>query len=174
MAITSPGKSWSTIRSWARSSIAYLKTIPAVDAVIPAKRVGPLARVLSLTTDFPLIEVERVPTSGPRARAVPRGATRQYGDYLATTGSCKSCHLDELSGGTPMEKNLLSSNLTPAGIGKWTEADFTKSLREGTRPDGRVLSAVMPWPYTRLMSDDEIHALWLYIRSVPSRKTGSN
>lgn len=156
------------------NSIAYLKTIPAVDAVIPAKRVGPLARVLSLTTDFPLIEVERVPTSGPRPQAVPREATRQYGDYLATTGSCKSCHLADLSGGVPIEQNLLSSNLTPTGIGKWTETDFTKSLREGIRPDGKVLSAVMPWPYTRFMSDDEIHALWLYIRSVPPKKTGRN
>jgi len=156
------------------NSIAYLKTIPAVDAVIPAKRVGPVARVLFLTTDFPLVEVESVPTSGPRPKAVPREATRQYGDYLATTGSCKSCHLADLSGGAPIGENVVSSNLTPTGIGKWTEADFKKSLREGIRPDGKALSAAMPWPYTRFMSDDEIHALWLYIRSVPARNTGGN
>jgi mono/diheme cytochrome c family protein len=156
------------------NSIAYLKTISAVDAVVPSKRVGPLARTLYLTTDFPLVPAERVPTSGLRPPALPREATRQYGDYLATTGSCKSCHLQDLSGGVPIAKNLLSSNLTPTGIGKWSEADFTKALRGGIRPDGRVLSAVMPWPYTRFMSDDEIHALWLYIHSVPPRNARGN
>jgi len=152
------------------NSIAYLKTIPAVDEVVPAKRVGPLARVLYLTTDFPLVQAEKVPTTGPRPPIVTPGPTREYGDYLATTGSCKSCHLQDLSGGVPIEKNLLSANLTPTGIGNWSEADFRKSLRSGIRPDGRVLSALMPWPYTRLMTDEEIHALWLYIHSVPRKK----
>ena len=151
------------------NTIAYLKTIPPVDAVIPPKRVGPLSRALYLTTDFPLIAAEMVPTTGPRPPVVARGRTREYGDYLATTGACKSCHLQDLSGGVPIEKNVLSANLTPTGIGKWSEADFTKSLRGGIRPDGRVLSAVMPWPYTRFMTDDEVHALWLYVRSVPPR-----
>jgi mono/diheme cytochrome c family protein len=151
------------------NSIAYLKTIPAMDAAIPAKRVGPLARVLFLLTDFPLVQIEKVPISGPRPDVVPPGPTREYGDYLATTGSCKSCHLQNLSGGVPIAKNLLSANLTPTGIGNWSEADFSKSLRNGIRPDGRVLSAVMPWPYTRLMTDEEMHALWLYIHSVPPR-----
>jgi mono/diheme cytochrome c family protein len=151
------------------NSIAYLKTIPAMDAAIPAKRVGPVARVLFLLTDFPLVQIEKVPISGPRPDVVPPGPTREYGDYLATTGSCKSCHLQNLSGGVPIAKNLLSANLTPTGIGNWSEADFSKSLRNGIRPDGRVLSAVMPWPYTRLMTDEEMHALWLYIHSVPPR-----
>ena len=30
-----------------------------------------------------------------------------------------------------------ASNLTPAGIGHWQEADFVRALREGIRPDGR-------------------------------------
>lgn len=151
------------------NSIAYLKTIPAVDGVTPAKRVGPLARALFLMTDFPLIQSEKVPITGPRPAVAPPGPTREYGDYLAITGSCKSCHLQDLSGGVPIAKNLLSANLTPTGIGNWSEADFIKALRNGIRPDGRVLSAVMPWPYTRLMTDEEMHALWLYIHSLPPR-----
>lgn len=151
------------------NSIAYLKTIPAVDATLPPKRIGLLARALYLTTDFPLVQAEKVPQSGPRPSKIAAGPTREYGDYLATTGSCKSCHLQDLSGGVPIGKNLLSANLTPRGIGNWSEADFKKSLRDGIRPDGRVLSALMPWPYTRLMTDDEIHALWLYVHSVPPK-----
>lgn len=149
------------------NTIAYMKTIPAVDGVVPAKRVGPLARVLYLRTAFPLVPAERTPQHGPRPRVVAPGPTREYGEYLAATGGCKSCHLQDLSGGVPVAKNLLSANLTPTGIGKWTEADFRKALRDGIRPDGRVLSAVMPWPNTRFMTDDEIHSLWLYVHSVP-------
>ncbi len=151
------------------NSIAYLKTIPAVDADIPPKRIGPLARALFLMTDFPLVQAAKVPLSGPRPPKIPAGPTREYGDYLAVTGSCKSCHLQDLSGGVPIARNLLSANLTPKAIGNWTEADFRKALRDGVRPGGRILSAVMPWPYTRLMTDDEIHALWLYVHSVPPK-----
>ncbi|GAC1410149.1 MAG: c-type cytochrome [Gemmatimonadaceae bacterium] len=151
------------------NTIAYLKTIPAVDATVPTKRIGPLARALYLTTDFPLIPAETIPLNGPRPLAVAQGPTREYGFYLATLGGCRSCHLKDLAGGVPIEGKVLSANLTPKGIGNWTELDFRKALRNGIRPGGRVLSAVMPWAYTRLMTDDETHALWLYIHSVPPR-----
>lgn len=151
------------------SVIAYLKTIPAVDAVVPPKKVGPLARALYLGTDFPLIPGENLPHDQPRPAEVPRGVTSEYGNYLATIGGCKSCHLADLNGGVPMEGAVLSANLTPTGIGKWTEADFMKVMRSGIRPDGRVLSAVMPWPYMRHMTDDELRALWTYLRSLPPK-----
>ncbi len=151
------------------SVIAYLKTIPAVDAVLPPKKVGPLARALYLATDFPLIPAESVPHDQPPPPEVPRGVTREYGNYLATIGGCKSCHLPDLNGGVPIEGNVISANLTPTGLGKWTEADFVKAIRTGIRPDGRVISAVMPWPYMRHMTDDELRALWIYLRSLPPK-----
>ena len=151
------------------SVIAYLKTIPAVDAVVPPTNIGPLARALSLGTDFPLVPAAKLPHDRPRQPEVPRGVTAEYGGYLATIGGCKSCHLPELNGGVPIAGNVLSANLTPAGLGQWTESDFVKSMRSGIRPDGRVLSAVMPWPYMRHMTDDELKALWLYLRSLPPK-----
>ena len=151
------------------SVIAYLKTIPAVDAVLPSRNMGPLARALWLGTDFPLIPAEKLPHTQPQAPAVPPGVTREYGSYLATIGGCKGCHLPDLNGGVPVEKNVFSANLTPTGIGAWTEADFIKSMRNGIRPDGRVLSAAMPWPYIRHMTDDELRALWIYIKSLPPK-----
>jgi hypothetical protein len=69
----------------------------------------------------------------------------------------------------PVEGNVISANLTPTGIGKWTQADFVKAMRSGIRPDGRILSAAMPWPYMRLMTDDELSALWVYLRSLPPK-----
>lgn len=151
------------------SVIAYLKTIPAVDAAVPTSSIGPLARALYLGTDFPLIPAENLPHDRPRPAEVPRGVTVEYGGYLATIGGCKSCHLPDLNGGVPVEGGVLSANLTPTGIGRWSEADFFRSMRNGVRPDGRILSAAMPWPYIRLMTDDELRALWLYLRSLPPK-----
>ena len=66
-----------------------------------------------------------------------------------------------------------ASNLTPAGIGSWTEVDLTRALREGKRPDGSQLDEFMPWKVFRGMTDAEIHAVWLYLRSVPARPFGN-
>lgn len=151
------------------SLVAYLKTLPPVDAVLPPKRIGPLARALYVATDFPLVPAEEIPHDQPRPAAITPGVSREYGDYLASIGGCKSCHLKDLNGGVPVEGNVMSANLTPAGIGKWTQADFVKAMRSGIRPDGRVLSAAMPWPYMRLMTEDELAALWVYLRSLPPK-----
>ncbi len=151
------------------SVIAYVKSVAPVDAVVPEKRVGALARALYLATDFPLVPAEAVPHDDPRASPVPAGATTEYGGYLATIGGCKSCHLPDLNGGVPVEGNVITANLTPTGLGKWTESDFRKAMRTGIRPDGRVLSAAMPWPYMRQMTDEELGALWLYLRSLPPK-----
>ena len=102
---------------------------------------------LYLTTDFPLVQAERVPQSGTRPANVAAGPTREYGDYLATTGSCKSCHLQDLSGGVPIGRNLLSANITPRGIGNWTEADFKKAcipFHRKTGEDARSIPVRTP------------------------------
>ena len=67
----------------------------------------------------------------------------------------------------------LASNLTPAGLGAWTEADFVRALREGRRPDGSAINEFMPWRGYGAMTDSELRALWLYLRSVPPRATGT-
>jgi len=66
-----------------------------------------------------------------------------------------------------------ASNLTPAGIGSWTEVDLTRALREGKRPDGSQLDEFMPSKVFRGMTDAEIHAVWLYLTSVPARPFGN-
>lgn len=151
--------------------IAYIKSVPPVDQTIPAPSIGPIARVLSVLTPFPLLPGRDIDRNAPRPAPVAVGVTKEYGDYLVTAGGCKSCHNPNLSGGTANE-GVKTANLTPAGIGKWTEADFTKALRTGVRPDGRILSAVMPWPEMKDLTDDEIKAMWMYLQSLPARPAG--
>jgi mono/diheme cytochrome c family protein len=152
--------------------IAYVKSVPPVDQVTSPPRIGPIMRVLSvMIPEFPLVAAEKIDRGEARPDSVPVGVNTAYGDYLVTTGGCKSCHNPSLSGGGKIE-GVVAANLTPAGIGGWSEADFFKALRNGIRPDGRILSAVMPWPYTKNLTDDELRAMWMYIRTVKPRPAG--
>jgi len=153
--------------------IAYVKSVPPVDQVTSAPQIGPIMRMLSVTVrEFPLVTAEMIKRGDPHPVTVPVGVTKEYGDYLVTTGGCKGCHNLNLSGGVKIQ-GVPSANLTPAGIGGWTEADFVKGLRTGVRPDGRILSAVMPWLYTKNLTNGELQAMWMYIHNVPARPTGS-
>ncbi len=158
----------------AASLFAYLRSLPPVDRTLPPSRLGPLGRGLYLSGKLPLFAAERIAHQAPRPAPVSPGVTREYGEYLATVGGCRGCHGKDLVGGpipgTPPEWPP-ASNLTPAGIGAWTEADFFKSLRSGIRPDGTAINGVMPWALAGQMSDDEIRAVWLYLRSVPAKQT---
>lgn len=151
--------------------IAYLKTVPPVDQTTSPKKIGPIARALSVLSDFPLIPARLINRDERRPASVSIGVTKEYGNYLLMTGGCTTCHNSNLSGGVKIQ-GVASANLTPAGIGKWTEADFVKALRTGVRPDGRILSAVMPWPRTKYLTDDEIRAMWMYLQTLPARQTG--
>jgi len=51
---------------------------------------------------------------------------------------------------------------------KWSLADFTRLLREGKRPVGTGVNPAMPWRWLKNLSDDEIAALWMYLRSLPA------
>ena len=59
-------------------------------------------------------------------------------------------------------------DITPAALHVWTERDFTTLMRTGRRPDGSPLHPIMPWTSYRWMADEELRALWRYLRSVPA------
>ena len=52
------------------------------------------------------------------------------------------------------------------------EADFARAMRQGRRPDGSALDPFMPWEVFGKMNDAELHALWVYLRSMPPRAFG--
>lgn len=153
--------------------VAYIRALPPVDKTHPTQRVGPLARVLSVLTGFPLVPARLVDHARPHPQSVRADSTPEYGKYLADVGGCTGCHGPGLSGGA-MGPGKPASNLTPAGIGTWTEADFFRALREGKRPSGTPIDSLsMPWKRAGMMTDAEIHAVWLYLRSVPAKEFGN-
>lgn len=153
--------------------IAYVKSVPPVDRQEPASTVKPLGRVLFLAGQFPLLPAEVIDHAAPLPAAPPAGVTVEYGHYLVATGGCMHCHGDNLSGG-PVAGAAPdfppAANLTPGGeLRGWSDADITRALREGKRPNGSSLNTFMPWKATRLLTDDEITALIRYLRSVPAQ-----
>lgn len=64
-----------------------------------------------------------------------------------------------------------SANLTPheTGIGSWKLEQFSKALREGKSKgldNGRMLLPPMPWVNYRRMSDDDLAAVFSFLKSL--------
>ncbi|HET7240284.1 MAG TPA: c-type cytochrome [Gemmatimonadales bacterium] len=141
--------------------IGYLRTLPPVDRTVPPPRIGPLPRVLYLVGNFPLLAVEKVDHNARQTDPDPAD-TLEYGRYLATIGGCRACHGMALKG----DANPDAPPIDRERLHVWTEADLFRALREGRRPDGTVLDPEkMPWVQSGRMTDDEIRAVWRYLRS---------
>jgi len=147
----------------AAAVIAYMRSVPPVDRELAPSRVGPLGHVLFATGQLPLVPAEKI-DHAPRARRVPpAGVTREYGQYLTSVGGCTGCHTPTLGGGPGH-----GPNITPGGpVGSWSEADWFRAMREGKRPDGSAINPFMPWRAVGRMTDDELRAMWMYLRTLP-------
>jgi mono/diheme cytochrome c family protein len=64
-----------------------------------------------------------------------------------------------------------TANLTPdaeTGLGKWSEQNFIESLRTGRHLGrGRPILPPMPWPNYAQMTDDDLKAMFTYLRTIP-------
>ena len=154
--------------------IAYLKSVPPADRESTPNKVGPIARAQYLKGDLLLVPAEQV-NHEQHPAAVPMSVSVEYGRSLANVGGCVGCHGPGRSGGTipgtPPDWTP-ATNLTPAGIGHYTEEDFFRALREGKRPGNVPIDTLMPVRATKQMTDDEIRALWLYLKTVPPKPFG--
>lgn len=112
----------------------------------------------------------------------------ERGKYLAAIMDCTGCHTGGVLMGKPDPERFLAgsevgfrlpglgvfypSNLTPdeeTGLGRWSAADIIKAVREGERPDGRVLAPIMPWRSYAALNDADAGALAAYLKSLPAR-----
>ena len=67
-----------------------------------------------------------------------------------------------------------TANITPdpeTGIGNYSEEQFVQTIREGKKQGrGRALLPPMPWPMYRHFSDDDLKAIYAYLKSVKPMK----
>ena len=155
------------------SIIAYAKQVPPVDREVERSHFRPLGRMLLTQGKMKILVAPKTPNLD-LIPSVPRESTKEYGKYLADVSGCHGCHGYGLSGGRVAgpPKAPPASNLTPEGIGDWTEAQFTRAVREGKDADGGTLDELMPSQTFKAMTDDEVHARWLYVKSVPPKPFG--
>jgi mono/diheme cytochrome c family protein len=151
--------------------IAYLRSVPAVKNSVPRS-----------SYPFPL------PASyGEPAKSVvapPESDRLAYGAYLGTIGHCLHCHTPLRSDRPEMDHarlgaggltltgpwgEVVSANITPdseTGIGGWSDAEIKRAVAEGVRPDGSQLAGPMPTPYFARMTDADLDALVLWLRTL--------
>ena len=155
---------------------AYLKRQPPVRNEVDSHAIGVLgaAKLLFLH-----------PARSTGGTPPPRAPTAEYGRYLSTVALCADCHTPR--GGLqqrPIRRRQFAgdasppqgfpanpANLTPdeqTGIGRWSEADFLRTLRTGVNPRGDSLHAFMPWREYRRMTDDDLRSIYRYLRTVPA------
>ncbi len=161
--------------------VGYLRSLPPTRNEVPVDQLSFAAKAL-----MALGMIEPQPPVLEPVVAPPRGATAEYGEYLALHGSmCAGCHTPRsastgvydmsrpFGGGDFLiqEEGLDTTgpNLTPdaaTGIGDWSEEQFGTAMRTGVRPDGTVMVTFMPWPAYAHWTDDDLRAVWLYLRSL--------
>jgi len=156
--------------------VAWVTSRPPVDRELPPRRAGPVMRGLVVSGGLPLMPGIIPEHDHGAVVAPPRAASVEYGRYLSV--ACSGCHGAAFAGGVVAEPGVPPSrNLTPSpqeGIGSWTLSDFSAAVREGRRPDGTQLVPQMPYSAFSYLEDDEIEALWLFLRTIPARETGDN
>ena len=155
------------------SIIVYLRSLPPVRNALPSTVVpfppGPLINAIPEPLDEP------VPS--PDLRDPIR-----RGEYLVTMGVCADCHTPmndrgeriaglEFAGGFVLHDSagqVASSNLTsdPSGIPYYTEELFVDTMRTG-RVVARQLNDIMPWWAYRGMTDDDLRAIFAFVRTLP-------
>ena len=157
--------------------VAYLRALPPVTRPLPPSELHFLARALWTAGQLPLMDAFTIDHAKRAPVRVAEAPTPAYGHYLADVGGCTGCHGPGLSGGkipgTPPDWKP-AANLTPAGnVGRWSLDDFSRALRTGRRPDGSPIDTIMPWKEAGKMTDDEMRAVYAFLRSVPAKAYGN-
>jgi mono/diheme cytochrome c family protein len=96
--------------------------------------------------------------------APDKAPTAAYGNYILSYQDCRSCHGQDLRGGTPGQLGPLGSDLVV--LKDWSSSQFISAMRTGIDPNGHQLSEQMPWRALGRMDDDELTAIYRYILSV--------
>ena len=151
--------------------VAYMRQVKPVRNEVPAS----------------VYNIPLPPAYGPPVASVPepdRNDRLAYGAYLAgPAGHCIECHSPMGPKGPDWENRLgagglefhlpfgtvVSPNITPAGIGDFSDAEVEQMIRTGTRPDGSRMMPPMGYGYYANISDEDMAAIIAYLRQLPPK-----
>ncbi|MEA2937494.1 MAG: hypothetical protein QOC56_998 [Alphaproteobacteria bacterium] len=150
--------------------LAYLRSLPEV-----ATPVDPPQYKAEIAPLQPYPPAAKQMTDADLNDPVKRGL------YLASLGHCVACHskpsgngvdyVNGLGGGGRKfgPQQITAANITPKGLGHWTDAELKAMLTTGVSRDGRKLNAPMAdFPaFYKSISDDDLGAIIAWMRSLP-------
>jgi mono/diheme cytochrome c family protein len=161
------------------SIIAYIRTLEPVEKTIPAP-----------APDFPInFLIHTMPVKGTPGKCPPPADQVNYGRYLVNASGCVECHSrqengqvvagTEFGGGMEFRQPggiMRSPNITPdmeTGIGSWSSEAFVKRFKAYTDSNYRSevytpedLNSPMPWTMYAGMTEQDLAAIYAYLRTV--------
>jgi mono/diheme cytochrome c family protein len=159
--------------------ISFLRTLPPVRNAVVRHELNPLGHAVAAFLLKP-----KGPTS-PIVAHVEAAPTAAYGRYLVhSVANCVNCHtrMDMRTGaltGPPLAGGGVHPSVSKPGvqfvtpnltsdprtgrIANWTEDLFVARFRQGKGAEG----SPMPWPSFARMTDDDLRAIYRYLRTLP-------
>ncbi|HUI30561.1 MAG TPA: c-type cytochrome [Candidatus Acidoferrales bacterium] len=132
--------------------------------------------------------------SFPKAEPVPNikveltSARLARGEYLVRhVAGCFDCHSErdwtkfsgpvipgtEGEGGEVFDKvtagvpgTVYAKNITPAGIGGWTDGELIRAITTGVSKDGTALFPIMPYQDFNYMRHEDLYSIVAYLRTI--------
>lgn len=153
------------------SVVVYLRSLPAVRNPLPATNI--IFPVKYLIRSVPDPVTSPVPDVPPTDRV-------KYGAHLADQAGCADCHTPQVRGqnvpGMEMAGGfafigpwgqVAAANLTPdpSGISYYDESLFVEVIRIG-QVKARKLSPIMPVMVYKNLTDDDLKAIFAYLRTL--------
>ncbi len=113
----------------------------------------------------------------------------ERGKYLANSVMvCMDCHSERdwsLYAGPPVESTLgqggevfnqemglpgsyIARNITPYGIGDWTDGEVLRAIAAGVNKHGQALFPIMPYPAYGTLDKEDLYSIVAYLRTIPS------
>jgi mono/diheme cytochrome c family protein len=155
------------------SVVAYIRSLSPIRKPLPPSAIpSPVNRLIN-----------NAPQPIEGAVAEPNLSTpEKQGKYIATLAACADCHTPRDDKNQPMEdmafaggnvlriqgqRPITAANITPSsdGIPFYTEDVFIEALRAG-HVRTRQLSDVMPWRFYRNMTDEDLKAVFAYLKTL--------
>lgn len=110
-------------------------------------------------------DMTRMLSGHPQEMSVPPAPKLSDGYWIGGVGATNTAWSGPW--GVSFPRNLTPDKET--GLGSWTEKEFIATLRHGRqRGIGREILPPMPWPAYGQATDEDLAAIFAYLRSIPA------
>ncbi|MGN6353842.1 MAG: cytochrome c [Parafilimonas sp.] len=154
--------------------ISYLRSTKPVKNKVPENTLNVMGNLVKAYM------VKPVGPTGDVPAAMHADTTAAYGKYLVfNVGNCIGCHSKRdlsgkfdgpyLAGGNPMN-GLIPPNLTNDSTGRiftWSQQQFIERFKKGKL----IPQSEMPWNSFKHMDDNELKAIYNFLKTVPAART---